>query len=621
MKPPEFLGPYRIGETLGRGGMGTVYQARHEKSGEQVAVKLIATQVSDEMRFRRRFHAEIETLKRLKHPNIVRLIGYGEEQGMLFYSMEFVDGETVQDMIRRDKRIPWKQSLDIAIQVCGALKHAHDFGVIHRDLKPANLIVQKDGTVKLVDFGISKIFGHDQTALGSVMGTADYMAPEQAGDGGITPRTDLYALGCVLYAMLAGRPPFRGKSVTEVISALKFKEAVPLDMVDPDLPEDIVQIVDELLAKSPDQRPPTALAVMNRLKAMRGGLDRMQTLQEGSGGAGGASHDTAFVSPAEQADDESRGGRQPYGDTLESMPQPGHEATDISQINPSAGTIKTEGRGGDRVTAVGTAATEHRRPRETGPRMAEPIGQTHFQTVTEGDVREGHFASSSEQSESDTMRALSIVAITVALLAGIIFLAVSLRGPDADELLARIDQRDRQSESYEFENDLESFLKLFPDHPRAEEMRRLQTEQRVESVIRRLKLKDKLRMDESPLYEQAFLEAMSLRQSDPQQSVEKLRHWINVFHDPSIAADDERTELTELAQFEAERLDQLAATAPGGGRDARVAELMQRIDDAQSLPEPKQRKLLESIITLYEDQPWAEDALQRAREQLEQLGS
>ena len=95
MKPPEFLGPYRIGETLGKGGMGSVFKARHEKSGDDVAVKLIAAQMSDEMRFRRRFHAEIETLKRLSHPNIVKLIGYGEEQGMLFYSMEYVAGETL----------------------------------------------------------------------------------------------------------------------------------------------------------------------------------------------------------------------------------------------------------------------------------------------------------------------------------------------------------------------------------------------------------------------------------------------------------------------------------------------------------------------------------------------
>ncbi|MEM7315411.1 MAG: serine/threonine-protein kinase, partial [Planctomycetota bacterium] len=184
MKPPEYLGPYQVGDSLGRGGMGTVYKAKHAKSGDDVAVKLIAQHVSDEMKFRRRFHAEIETLKRLKHPNIVRLIGYGEEHGMLFYSMELVSGQTLQSIIRTEKRLAWMRTLDIAIQICSALKHAHDIGVIHRDLKPANLIIEQDDTVKLVDFGISKIFGHDQTAAGSIMGTADYMAPEQATNSG-----------------------------------------------------------------------------------------------------------------------------------------------------------------------------------------------------------------------------------------------------------------------------------------------------------------------------------------------------------------------------------------------------------------------------------------------------
>ena len=159
MNSPEFLGPYQLGELLGRGGMGSVYAGVHGKSGQRVAVKLISPHVSDEMRFRRRFDAEIETLKRLRHDNIVQLIGYGEEQGQLFYSMELVEGESLQKRVRREKRLEWLPTIDIAIQVCSALKHAHDIGVIHRDLKPANLILTESDQVKLVDFGIAKIFG------------------------------------------------------------------------------------------------------------------------------------------------------------------------------------------------------------------------------------------------------------------------------------------------------------------------------------------------------------------------------------------------------------------------------------------------------------------------------
>ncbi len=265
----EFLGPYRIGKPLGKGGMGSVFAAVHEKSGEKVAVKLIAAHVADEPRFRRRFDDEVKTLQQLRHKNIVRLIGFGEEKGQLFYSMELVEGETLQARIRREKKISWLPALNIGIDICAALKHAHDFGVIHRDLKPANLLLGSDDGVKLVDFGIAKIFGDgEQTLAGSVLGTADYMAPEQATGSGVTVRTDLYAFGSVMYAMLAGRPPFRGKNVTEVIESLKRDRPVPLELIDPNLPEEIVDLVHQLLEKRPEDRPPTALSVMNRLKAM-----------------------------------------------------------------------------------------------------------------------------------------------------------------------------------------------------------------------------------------------------------------------------------------------------------------------------------------------------------------
>ena len=302
MNTPEFLGPYRIGETLGKGGMGSVYRAKHEKTGEPVAVKLISPQVSDDMRFRRRFDMEIETLRMLGHRNIVKLIGYGEEQGLLFYSMEYVDGETLQAIIRREKKLGWAAAVDIAIQIASALKHAHDIGVFHRDLKPANLLVDKTGSVKLVDFGISKIFGRELTAVGSIMGTADYMAPEQATGGPTTARTDLFALGLVLYSMLCGKPPFRGKNVTEVIAALTQQEPVPLELIDPHLPEDIVQLVNDLLEKQPEDRPPTALVVLNRLKAMKAGLEQSRASEVDLPGGPGGPDGQPTLSPDDAAD-------------------------------------------------------------------------------------------------------------------------------------------------------------------------------------------------------------------------------------------------------------------------------------------------------------------------------
>src|SRR6056297_2614318 len=307
MPAPEYLGPYKIGDLIGRGGMGNVYRGQHVRSGEVVAVKLIAPHVSDDPRFRRRFDKEIRAMKLLKHPGIVRIIGEGEDDyGQLFYSMELIEGETLQTRIRRLHKIDWRAAIEIAIQICAALKHAHDIGVTHRDLKPANLIMTADETVKLVDFGIPKNYFDDaeETLPVSVLGTPDYMAPEQATGGPITPRTDLYSLGSVLYAMLVGRAPFKGKNSTEVILALRNDRPVPLDMIDASLPESLVDLVHQLLEKEPDQRPPTALAVMNRLKAILKELRQQQTLVsedpvDPSEGDGSGIADTSLTDPSE----------------------------------------------------------------------------------------------------------------------------------------------------------------------------------------------------------------------------------------------------------------------------------------------------------------------------------
>lgn len=650
MKPPEYLGPYRIGETLGKGGMGAVFKAQHVKSGEDVAVKLISPQMSDEMRFRRRFDTEIKTLKLLSHRNIVKLIGFGEEQGLLFYSMEYVQGDTLQEMIRRQKKLSWMTALDIAIQVCAALKHAHDFGVIHRDLKPANLLVQRDGVVKLLDFGISKIFGQEQTAAGSIMGTADYMAPEQANETGITTRTDLFALGCVMYAMLCGKPPFRGKNVTEVISALQHKDPVPLDLIDPDLPDDVIQIVGELLQKNPEDRPPTALAVMNRLKAMRAGLHHMQTLVDGVD-VGADDHPTGDTLPKSE---QRRSGPQfdttgpeqkksdqktsihsqktRPADTVPTWGVDDPDRTAVASVDASAPTRFTEGRSGQRATVLGTAVTaplegmppadEGSRPPSQAPGQLDTSvgasGRTHFQTVSDGEVREGFFAAPAVKPEHPAIRIISIAALSLMLLIGLGFLIYAVRGPTAEELLARIDSRDGDVQAFEIQNEMERFLKLFPDHPRAAEIRQREMIYRVEAAVRRLKLRSKLRTSQGPLYEEAFLAAMDLRRSDPLAAEEKLRHWIAVFKNPTTESDSEQMRLAELAEFEVRRLAEMHAELEGSPGDPKLVELLQRIEGAKQLPADERRTLLKGIISLYEGQPWAEQARQRAIEMLEQ---
>lgn len=277
MTEPDFdyLGPYRVERTLGRGGMGTVYKGVHARSSDVVAIKVIASGVANQSRFRRRFEAEIHTLKKLKHPNIVSLIGVGEEQGLLFYTMDYVDGFSLHDHLRKHKQLPWEDVVEIGIQTAAALKHAHDLGIIHRDLKPANLMMDSQGHIKLTDFGIAKLFGaREMTVEGSVIGTADYMPPEQAEGKPVTIKSDLYGLGSVLYALLSGKPPFSGQSVPEVLYAVRYNAVPSLKSIVPDAPSELCELIHHLLEKSPSNRPPTALVVGNRLKSLQKGLKR-----------------------------------------------------------------------------------------------------------------------------------------------------------------------------------------------------------------------------------------------------------------------------------------------------------------------------------------------------------
>jgi serine/threonine-protein kinase len=219
---PSRLGPYTIRRRLGRGGMGTVYEAEDESSGAVVAVKTMAAHLDDDAGSRRRFLAEIEALKTLRHPGIVQLLAFGEENGRPYFAMELVRGRSLEDLLRSGRRFSWRETLDTAIEVARALKAAHDHGVVHRDLKPANLLFVDQPApgpgVKLADFGIARLFGDaGQTQPGFIVGTAEYMAPEQAAGAAVDPRTDFYALGMVMFAMLTGGPAFQGGTALGII--------------------------------------------------------------------------------------------------------------------------------------------------------------------------------------------------------------------------------------------------------------------------------------------------------------------------------------------------------------------------------------------------------------------
>lgn len=271
----ERLGKWRIFKELGRGGMGRVYLAQEEGTGRQAALKILAGELAQDIGFLQRFQREIETLSQLSHPNIVRFYESGHENGHYFYAMEYVDGQSLDETLVAQKRLPWREVLEIALQLCPALRHVHDHGVIHRDLKPSNIIRTASGQVKLMDFGIAKIFASTHlTATGGVVGTAEFVSPEQASGKPVTKRSDLYSLGVVFYTLLVGRPPFEGTGVLDLLHKHRYAQFDTPQKIVPEIPYEIDEVVCQLLEKDPAKRPPDCLVLYKHLDSLRKRLDR-----------------------------------------------------------------------------------------------------------------------------------------------------------------------------------------------------------------------------------------------------------------------------------------------------------------------------------------------------------
>ncbi|OYW11734.1 MAG: hypothetical protein B7Z55_18955, partial [Planctomycetales bacterium 12-60-4] len=267
MEMPQRIGPFIILEEIGSGGMGTVYLGRHEGNQQIAAVKLLPPALAREGGFRLRFAREIEALQSVSSPHIVQLYSSGEDIGSVYYAMEYVAGETLSQRLRRERRLPWRDCVDIVRQLCVALKAAHDVGIVHRDLKPSNILINTNGDVKLTDFGIAQVFAAEKlTMTGGVVGTAEYMSPEQAQGQRATKRSDLYSLGAVLYVMLTGRPPFVGQSSVDILHKHRFGQFDLPSRYVPEIPVALDEIISQLLEKDPDKRVPDAFVLSRRLQ-------------------------------------------------------------------------------------------------------------------------------------------------------------------------------------------------------------------------------------------------------------------------------------------------------------------------------------------------------------------
>jgi serine/threonine protein kinase len=279
---PVILGQYEILAKLGRGGMGTVYKARHLRLKRIFAVKVISQRRLPDPQAVARFRREMEAVGGLNHPNIVQATDAGEAAGQHFLVMEFVEGRNLSQLVRSDGPLPVADACEIGRQAALGLEHAHQHGMVHRDVKPSNLMLTRDGTVKVLDLGLARLLdrpGDDAEATGSqqILGSPDFMAPEQAQDSRqVDARTDIYSLGCTLYFLLRGQPPFadpQHDTRLKKVMAHVREQPTPIQSLRPDLPAPLIGLFARLLAKDPNDRPRSAAEVADMLGPLAAGND------------------------------------------------------------------------------------------------------------------------------------------------------------------------------------------------------------------------------------------------------------------------------------------------------------------------------------------------------------
>ena len=260
------LGSYRIISQIGKGGMATVYKAYQPSMDRYVALKVLPQYHSKDPSFTKRFIQEARTIARLEHKNILPVYDFGEEEGVAYMAMRYLDGGTLQDILSLGQ-LPLTEVVEIMSQICAGLDYAHRRGVVHRDIKPANVMVDDEGGVYLTDFGLAKVLegSSDLTVSGVVMGTPLYMAPEQSVGDEVDGRADIYAAGVILYEMVTGQPPFQAETPMAIVLA-HLHEPLPLPRdINPNVPDEIQRVILKALAKKPEDRYQTAKEMADKL--------------------------------------------------------------------------------------------------------------------------------------------------------------------------------------------------------------------------------------------------------------------------------------------------------------------------------------------------------------------
>ena len=260
---------YEIQEVLGVGGMAIVYKARCHRLNRLVAIKILKDEYSQDEEFCRRFHAEGEAVAMLGHPNIVSVYDVSNTGSADYIVMELIDGISLKQYMEKKGVLNWKETLHFAIQICKALEHAHSRGIVHRDIKPHNIMVLKNGSIKVTDFGIARVMSKSNTLTKEALGSVHYISPEQAKGGRVDDRSDLYSLGTVMYEMITGRPPYDGESpVAVAIQHINGGARMP-STLNPNIPGGLEQIIMKAMAHEPGNRYASATAMLYDMDEFR----------------------------------------------------------------------------------------------------------------------------------------------------------------------------------------------------------------------------------------------------------------------------------------------------------------------------------------------------------------
>ncbi len=249
---PAAIGGYRILDRIGKGAMGVVYSAYDDERDRTVALKVMMADLEGDPETRERFYREAKIAGRLQHRNLISVFDMGEEDGRLFMVMELLRGETLNEYMKRNAPLGLEKCLDLMAQMCEGLAVAHVHGIFHRDIKPGNIFVQEDGSLKILDFGVARLADSNMTASGFIVGTPDFMSPEQARGQEIDRRSDVFSTGAVFYYMLSGRKPFAAADLPAVLHKVEAEDPPPLS--DREAPSGLWRVISRALAKSVTRR-------------------------------------------------------------------------------------------------------------------------------------------------------------------------------------------------------------------------------------------------------------------------------------------------------------------------------------------------------------------------------